>query len=347
MKGATIYGGRFAAEHPGQLLAVSVLGQKAKEDQAKGLGLLPSYLQSVMEVGNREVPGLGKMPTIANTQAISTLGTAGEALQIAKGLWTGRTQQSDLLANTLTPAASALLAIGTHVDPFTGDKIDPKDASIPSILTHVLSDMPAPIRMWRQIQKADEIEKGNLDPATVLLPNSKSEAVGRWLGPGFGAAVGHPLADYTLNTREARSRAASEARALSTKADSKIELYKSYRDQTRQQAAKVGLKINPIFDSALALAAQREAARAVYAATLGKSESKLNSIERLEADMGLLVRMKKIKQATAKRYLLHFLNADQGSIDSFRRDLGELYFGSVILSAYRSALKARGEKAAF
>jgi hypothetical protein len=340
MKGATIYGGRFAAEHPAQLLALSASAGVVKARSDKELGMLPSYLEGVMKVGERVVPGLGNQPTVMNPMAISTLGTAGQAIQMAKALVTGKSRQSDLLANTLTPAASALLAITTHVDPFTGQQIPPDSASALSIAGNVLWKMPAPVRLLNQLQKADEIKKGNLQAKDILLPNTRSEAFGRWLGPGFGAVVGHPLADYTLNTREARSRAASEARAFTSKADSKIALYKDYRQQVKLEAKRLGVTIPPPFDTALALKAQREAAIAVWAAK--NNVSRPNSIQRLEADMSLLVRMKKVSDKDAKEILLGYAQQGQNRVDSFRRDLGEMYFGSTILSAYRKALTDRG-----
>ncbi len=342
MKGATIYGGRFAAEHPAQLLALSTQSEKTKEMTDKSLGMLPSFLQGVTKVGERNVPGLGLLPTVTNPQAISTLGTAGEALQMAKGLWTGRTKQSDLLANTLTPAASAILAATTHVDPFTGRKIKAENASALDIAANVLLKMPAPLRLLNQIQQADEIKKGNLDPSKFLEPMTKSEAFGRWLGPGFGAVAGHPLADFTLNTREARSRAASEARDLQSKADSKVALWKDYNQQVKLEAKRVGVPLSPLFTTSMALKAQREAAIAVWGSANGVSRP--NSIQRLESDMSLLVRMKKIDEKQAKSILISMTRADQNTIDNFRRDLGEMYFGSTVLSAYRKALTDRGAK---
>jgi hypothetical protein len=351
MKGATIYGAHFAAEHPAQLLALSAMTKGAKEQQRKDLGMLPSFQQGVMKAGTRFVPGLGRIPTIMNPQSISTLGTAGEMLQVGKAAWTGKAHQSELIADMFSPAAAAALSITTGINPATGSQLKPGEGGFVNTIANTLIKTPAPLQAWKKGQIADDIKKGNQDPSKLLLPMTKSEAWGRWLGPGFGVLTGlvpgwkaHPAADYSLNTREARSRAASEARSFATKGESKIMLYKDYRQQIVIEAKRVGVPLPSAFTVALALKAQREASIAVWAAANGKNSNTANSYDRLTADMGLLVRMKKVTQPQAKQMLLQYADATDSQIQSIRRDLAESYFGSVVLSYYRKLLTDAGAK---
>lgn len=343
MKGASIYGARFAAEHPAALGIQTQMGKQEAVAQAEKVGEVPSYLEGVFKAGERSIPGLGKVPTIVNPQAISILGTPAQTLDVARGLVSGTPRQSDTLGEMLTPALSAGVAAAFNIDPFTGRKFGPGEGGLQAAWDTIAAT-PAPLRLYEQIQKAHKIETGEVDPSNVLFPMTASEAWGRFLGPGFGAAVGHPLADYTLNTREARSRALAEDRSQQSRVDAKKSLWRDYTAATQEEAKRVGIKLGKDFAPAMALKAEREANLAAFEQSKG---GKMNKYDRLQADLSLLVRMKKINQNQAEQFSNRFAQATESEITSFRRDIGEEFFGQSVLSAYKSLLKERGAKVPF
>lgn len=339
LKGATIYGARFASEHPFQFTAAIQVGRMGAEKTEEQLGMLPSFMQQqgVFKVGEREVPGLGRVPEIMNPAAISILGTPGETLNIARAAIAGDVRQSEELGESLTPAATAALSAFTGTDPFTGAKIDPSKSYIERALGSLGDTLPF-VRQAKQLDRAQQIESGEVDPREVLQPMNKQDVLGRWLGPGFGAAVDRPLGEFALNPREARQRAAAEQRTFGSKSESQMALHRDYRDRAREEAKKLGLNLPKEFDQAMALRGQREAEIAVWEEENGKS----NAFDRLEADMRLLVRRKQYTEKEAKEILNNFAALDEASINRFRRQLGDAFFGGDVRSYYKKLLTVAG-----
>lgn len=345
IKGATIYGARYFAEHPVQGV-YSAQSSKIGQERA-GLGPVPSYLEGAFKVGERNVPGLGKMPTVVNPQAISILGTPAESLNMVRGLLGGEVRQSEQISELATPALRTALAAITRTDPFTGSKYKPGE-TLGDIAVDQLSGTLAPVHLVERMNRANQIESGERDARELLFPSDTRDAVGRFLGIGFGAAVGRPGGEFALNTRESSSRAAAEKRELATKEESVKLRYKSYRDNAREEAKRVGVKLPKEFDRALAVKAERFANIKRWEEIHGR---KADQMIRLQSDLDLLVRLKKMKKSQADSLLKQYAdlykrapNDASSEIESFRRDLGEAYFDQEILSTYKSILKDYGAK---
>lgn len=340
LKGASIYGARFAAEHPAQFTAAVQMGRIGAEESDRDLGQLPSFMQQqgVFKVGERNVPGLGRVPEIMNPAAISILGTPGETLSMARAALLGNVRQSEELAESITPAATAALTAFTGTDPFTGAKADPNQSWLERISGSLADTLPF-VRQAKQIERARDIESGAKDPREVLQPMDVQDVAGRWLGPGLGAAVGRPYGEFALNPREASQRAAAESRTFESKSEAQLSLHRGYRDRAKEEAKRLGIDLPPAFDKALMQRAQREAE---IVAARENSNGDLDAFGRLEADMRLLVRRKEYTQAEAKQILNRFAEMSEGSINQFRRQLGDAFFGGDVRSYYKKLLNAAG-----
>ena len=85
--------------------------------------------------------------------------------------------------------------------------------------------------------------------------------------------------------------------------------------------------------------AQRYANRAALEKEIGRE---LRAVDRLRSDIDLLVRQGRMKEDRGRAILVSLARFDDGTIDKFLRDLGDRFFMSETLSAYRAALNARG-----
>lgn len=105
VKGATVYGGRFVAEHPGKAWALDQLGKIGTPAQEEALGaLLPSYAEALAPVGES-----GGLPLTVNLGAVSPFTTP---YGVARTL-SGDQRSAYNMAGVLSPAfESALAALG-------------------------------------------------------------------------------------------------------------------------------------------------------------------------------------------------------------------------------------------
>lgn len=332
-KGATVYTGRFISQHPAQALIAGQLGQEAVERTERELGPLPSYLKGagVFKVGERNVPGLGPVPTIVNPQSAGVLGTAGEAMAGLRALAFGGGGEAHQLSQYLTPAVSAALTAVTRKDPFTGADI-PANQGAPEVIGRQLLDVPAILRLRGQLDRAQRIESGQLDPKDILHPYSYGEAANRFL-------LG--IAPYALNPTVARSRAFAEERSLASLRQREILNARDYRRRYLLAGQETGLfnEMPTDLSQALAQRGLREAELAQFGETLGRE---MTPLDRLTSDVNLAVRQGRLAPEQARSMLMQMVQANENQIQQLRDQMAQAYWGSGTISNYRSALTAYG-----
>lgn len=347
-KGASIYGSRFMAEHAVQGQAVVQSGRIAGERAEGELGPVPSYLEGAFKFGEREISGLGKVPTIINPEAITVLGTPGEVIEAARSFIAGNRREAGQLSEFLSPAVSGGIAAATGVDPFTGATI-PAEKGAPQVFAETLASSVAPLRLAENLKRARQFESGERDPTEVLHPYSTGEAIGRFFGPGFADLLNaipgvdvSPLGSYALNPREARSRAFAESRSLEDKRQREILKHRDYRDQFAQAGRQTGVfsELPEDLSQAFALRGQKEAEIAALGEQLDRD---LTQLDRLQAELQVLVRRGIYNEDSARQLLEQMASVgDEGTIRSLRRRLSGAYFGGDLISAYKATLNASG-----
>lgn len=338
-KGASIYGAHFFAEHPAQAALNVGISRYAQEKTEEELGPLPSYVRGAFKVGEREIPGLGKVPRIVNPAAATVLGTPGEVIQTGLAALAGGRTEASALSQHLTPGFSAMFAASTGIDPFTGREYSAK-MSTGDIIAEQFGGTIAIKRLFENRGRARAIESGELDPERILFPYQeggrnpfKDEALGRFV---FG------VSPYTLNPREARSRAAAEARTLEDKRTREVLKHRDYRDRYLEAGRKAGTfqEMPEELSSAFAHRAQKESEIAALGESLDRD---LTQLDRLQAELQVLVRRGVFDEAQAKQFLESFAGTNSDSaVRSFRRRLSDVYFGGAMISRYRAILNASG-----
>jgi hypothetical protein len=339
-KGASVYATHFAAEHPMQALIAEKMGQRGAETAEREIGPVPSFLQGVFKVGEKNIPGLGKMPLIVNPKATTVLGTPGEVLQAGMALAGGGGKESTAISQYLTPGISAALTVATKRDPFTGRQVDPRKGAL-DILLDQAKNTVAPLRTWENMQRAKQIEQGQLDPGELLHPYQTEGLLGKFAGGQAGERFLFSVAPYSLNTRVARSRAFAEQSSLASKR--KRELLKN--QDYRQRYLEAGRRTKQFAQMPKELA-QAFVARANVSAEVAAYEAQLDRplrmIDRLQAVVGLLVRQGRMDAEEARSTLEQMVQLSDNQIEVFKSKLTNAYFGGTVISQYRAALNAAG-----
>ena len=246
----------------------------------------------------------------------------------AQGLITGNAAQSERPSEFMSPVMQGLQAAFTNVNPFTGAKYEEGKGGIHAF-ADVIMNSPAPWRMYQDIQKSRKMESGEIDPSEVLFPYNETDAVAKWLGPGFGAAVGNAWASRPMNTKEARSRALAEVTSTVSKEEGKglglDEKARLYREALQNDPALLAE-----FDKAFELQKQKELN---YVSWKESVDRDLTQYDRLLADLNLLVAQGKLSARDAAAISdAHSTLPDQ-VIENTRSQLNEGFFGSAIISA--------------
>jgi hypothetical protein len=326
-KGATIYGAHFASEHPAQFLAMGQLGQYGVDhDPLEGA---PSYMRGFIGAGEGNVPGVDKTIRVINPTAASVLGTPGEVINAGLNVLGAETGAADEPSEWLTPAISALMAGATGTDPFTGQDYAPEKGFL-EIVGEELGQTAAPLRAIRNVQRAREIKSGKRNPDDLLYVRSENEA---WAQFGLG------LTPISVNAATMRSRGAAETRELQSKRQRTELNFADKTDQWKKEAQRLGLEVPEAVEEAMKLRQEREGELAAAREALGRD---MTQIDRLKAEVGLLVRKGQLDEREARQLLLTYAVLDDNSISRIRSQLGDAYFGSRALSSFSAALRARG-----
>lgn len=333
MKGATIYGGRMALEHPFQFAAFAHYGNVQMQLNQQQLGPLPSYGQGWTQVGSRNVPGIGEQPTIVNPTSSSVLGTPADVLNTVRHAFTGDPGNS--LSDLLSPIMTLGAAAAFRIDPQTGQKYAGGTSALDAA-SQSAQHLVAPLSAYRKLDLAKRIESGQTPADSILLPLNQREVLGRF---AFG------VSPQTLNKKEAASRAFAEQ--VSTKGKRTQTLYKMQRkaDEYLQEFKRVGMvpkgakALPPPLRQAFQVRGERDAELSVARFNAGHV---LNALESLQVELTLLVRKKVISAADARSRLAALASAPESQIEYQRRLLRNAYFGGHILSSYAASARARG-----
>lgn len=344
IKGSTVWTGRFISEHPAQALFSIQAGRQGAEEVQDILGPLPSYMRGIIPIGEREIPGVGKFPTIVNPQAFSVTGSAGDVAYSLKNLLFGG-PKSEQLAEYLSPFMNAAVATATGTDPFTGSPFPAGTNALDIATQQFFESMPF-VRQLSQYPATQEalglppgkqtaFESGELDPRDALLPTTRKEELMRFITG---------LSPVTYNPEEGQQRAIAESPEYAesgTGADLKWEFKK---EQSLNAARSAGvLKPNENFpeyvNTALEYQHQRERMYDLIKSEQGKD---IRMIDRMRGDLQILVMEKRMSQGEAQQLLLQYSHFDDDSISYFRRKLADAFFNLPQLYAYRKYLKSRG-----
>ena len=203
IKGSSKWTARMVTQHPMQTFIGTAQGQELQQKLQQAFQGTPvSYLDGSVVVGYRNDPVLGKIPMIINPASMSVTGSLGDAIKMGTGLLTGQATQSQMPSSMLTPPLSALLAVITGQDPFTG-KTFPPGTSAPDIFWQKLTGNIAGFQAYKRFQQAGA--KDPLAKMHQLFPYTQSDAFKRMM---FGAWK------IPVNPKVERSRAISEQAAF-------------------------------------------------------------------------------------------------------------------------------------
>lgn len=109
VKGSSTYAGRFLAEHPYQAALAGQIGKQGAAKDAAELGPLPSYAEGLFKVGDRN-----GMPLVVNPNSAGVLQTPAQLGKAIAELGSQHPGEAFQLAQNLTPAAVAALALLTN-----------------------------------------------------------------------------------------------------------------------------------------------------------------------------------------------------------------------------------------
>lgn len=110
-KATVHYGGHLVREHPIQAGAMAQTGLYGKQKNVGFFGSeIPSYMEGLIKMGERNIPGIGKVPLASNPAAASILGAPGQLLQMVTGGATGEPDLSSAAAPIVQGLAASLLS---------------------------------------------------------------------------------------------------------------------------------------------------------------------------------------------------------------------------------------------
>lgn len=344
IKGASVYSGRFITEHPGQFEAQMQAGRIAQSEIEEELGPLPSYVVGSFIGPDIDIPGYGnlsyregpngeKIPRIVNPAAVTVLGTLGEVTGAARGYLAGNPKDAEQLSEYLTPGISMGISSVLKYDPFTGRSY-PSDMTGPEIFAQELKQLAAPVDTFNDIRRAQQYASGEKSTEEVLFPYTAKERLGRFI---FG------VAPYSINKKESRSRAFAERRGLANKTTRERMKAADERRELLEGAISAGMlprnakTLPKEVRSALLLKAKRADNLVRYEQELGR---KLETIDRLQADLSLAVRMKRIPEQMAANILKEVELAPDSTVEYIYRRIREAMFGGQVISAYRKRINA-------
>lgn len=345
VKASSFYTARFPTQHPFQTMAIVGASREGQEKTEKELGPLPSYLEGAFKGPDVNIPGFGnlgertmpdgsKKPRIINPAAASIFGSLGEVMDAVRANALGEVRESEQLSDFLSPAVSLAASVIFRRDPFTGREF-PSDMSLADILTQEAGQYLAPLDAYRDTRDAKKFATGERDPDEVLFPYTGKERVARFVGG---------ITPYTLNQKEARSRAFAERRGLQDKQKRETMKYIERRENLLQQAKEVGIlprsatQLPKEVREAFTVRAAREANLVGFEVELGRD---LTNVDRLYADLSLLVRQKKMPKKLAERILEQVKGLPDPMVDAVARQIRERHFGTAIISHYTKAINDR------
>lgn len=345
IRASALYTARFPFQHPLQSTAYVQAAKEGQERREREIGPVPSYLEGSFRgpnidlpffgnLGERTMPDGSKQPRIINPAAASIFSGLGEIMAAIKANGLGQVRESEQLSDFLSPAIQLTGSVVMRRDPFTGREF-PDDMGTVEILGQEASQYVALIDTFRDIRQSRKFETGERDPDEVLFPYTPTERLGRFT---FG------ISPYTLNRKEARSRAAAESRGLEAKSRRELLKYQEKREELLRNAKEVGLlppsatQLPQVVRDAFTVRARREANLAAFEAELGRD---LTNVDRLYADVSLLVRMKKIPQRLAEAILESAKTLPDPMVDTLSRRLREAHFGTRAISQYTQLVNAR------
>lgn len=347
IKGSTIWAARTASEHPAQVAIMTQAAREGAERTEEILGPVPSYMRGIIPIGERDVPGIGKTPRIINPTAFSVTGSAGESLNALRALLFGGTT-SEQLSEYFTPALGAGIAAATRTDPFTGRSYNQGESSVDIFRQEIGQNIPF-IRALQNIPPAQKalglepgkqglIESGQLNAADTLMPTTRGEELLRF----FGGTT-----PVTYNIKEGQERAIAEDLELRGSGEGAMAKWKQTETASLEAAQSVGaLRKGESFPSyvtdALRNQAQRDRMYELVASSNNTKKSNLRQIDKLRADLQVVVQQGRMSQGQAMQLLLQYSNYDDTGISYFRRKLADTYFGLPQLYAYRRTLIQRG-----
>lgn len=206
LKGSTLYAGHFLRDHPALAAAAQALGREGQKERGLGPNI-PSFMRIAgdFKVGERNVPGLGRVPVMANPSSAGILGQSAQlGATAASMLGIIPTKSGWDPEGNLVPMLSSALAAVTHKDPFTGKNLP---GSWPSIFgNQYLNSIPA----YTDFYKGGVTNKllgvgpkaASENPTRVLFPRTPGDRAWQFALGGLGQTPVNPV--------EARSRYRAE-----------------------------------------------------------------------------------------------------------------------------------------
>jgi hypothetical protein len=276
-KGASVWTKDFIEKHPAQAMAYMQAGVTQEQRNKRELGNLPGWAQGrgYFQVGNRNVPGLGKMPLTTEPGPVAVPSTP---LSIVHDIGDMIQQGRVTIPNYLQPGLAGAVATGLRLDPLTGQSY-PKNKSWQSILEQNTIGTSAGATLYRKLS--------NKSPASAqTFPETPTDA---WMHFGIGGIAPRPM-----NLPHMASLALKDKLALMSSGQ-KLTYYRT-RDhqQVDQFAKKIGIPktTTSLIHRGIDMQYARKSAFAAKAAQLGIPASHLtlkqNSAHRLAVELGVL-----------------------------------------------------------
>lgn len=156
------YTANFPLDHPMQAAVIDQLAKIAQEQDE--LGARPDFQKGLVDLGSdRDVPGVGKVPMVANANALSPFPAALQSLKQAGSLiGIGEGERGEGALDLANPAVTSVIEMLTGKDSFTGA---PVDRDVSGLAGQVASNIPL-VRDWRQATKTDEQRARQVSPRT-------------------------------------------------------------------------------------------------------------------------------------------------------------------------------------
>ena len=334
VKGSTNYAKHYVREHPVGAMIHLQQGRIDQKQAVNDLGPIASYLEGTYKTGTRMVPGLGRVPTVANPASVSLLGTPAQlvstiARNVVPGSFGGGVRSADQVSGMANPLVSALIAGATRVDPFTKRKFD-SNTSTQRVIGESLASSAAPYTLYKRVFGKQP------DPTTKVFPDQKTDAWGQFL---IGGTSGR-----AYNTVKGTAQASAESLGsldplvrIGFVADQKKSLI---ADEMSKYKLISGGELPQELTDALQIRTER---RINLKRAQQENGGKSNAQQRLQADLSFMVSKGLLTEADAQSVADSLKGAGDKQIDGYRSAFSDMLGGSVI-SAYSSTLDDLGGK---
>ncbi len=350
MKGATRYGYTLARDQPVTADIVSHAGQVGADDAEKILGRIASYLDGIIPIGKPHSKLGTVVERVVNPAALTPIGTAGQAAEVAGNVLGLAPQRQDLqLAQYLTPGAKALVEGVTHTNTFTGNaypqSMTPLEVAGESIVG--TPEQPA-IPLLSAIKTA--FQKPQTAPFTGPADKQRNYVQeGGWKAALKMALIGG-VRERDLNLTAAQAKGRDEELAAMNPVDRAVARASDDQKQLVASAIKAGVITAksdiPGLEQAFVEEQQRDAMYAQAAKSAGVPSNRLGNLGRLQADMAYAVQQKLLDPETAAGVVQAARTLTPNQLKSLRgRVDSHIYPSQLILARLRELVRKAGGKA--